>query len=254
MIVKDEKRGKIRISINLWKLLIYISIIVLIANIIIWFLNNKSNADISSEINDNSIENKLIKICDKEIETVEADFNKLKEKNADIKAWIKVNNTNINYPVVQANNNSFYLTHNLYKEQSSAGWIFADYRNNLETLDKNTILYGHNRLNDTMFAELENTLNADWYENENNKYITFNTEYKDYIGEIISAYKIKASDFIVSNYYEENEFINYIESIKNRSIYDFNTEVNANDKIITLYTCDDTSEYRIIVQAKLIEK
>ena len=109
-------------------------------------------------------------------------------------------------------------------------------------------------MNDTMFAELENTLNADWYENENNKYITFNTEYKDYIGEIISAYKIKASDFIVSNYYEENEFINYIESIKNRSIYDFNTEVNANDKIITLYTCDDTSEYRIIVQAKLIEK
>ena len=197
MIVKDEKRGKIRISINLWKLLIYISIIVLIANIIIWFLNNKSNADISSEINDNSIENKLIKIGDKEIETVEADFNKLKEKNADIKAWIKVNNTNINYPVVQANNNSFYLTHNLYKEQNSAGWIFADYRNNLETLDKNTILYGHNRLNDTMFAELENTLNADWYENENNKYITFNTEYKDYIGEIISAYKIKASDFIV---------------------------------------------------------
>ena len=158
MIVKDEKRGKIRISINLWKLLIYISIIVLIANIIIWFLNNKSNADISSEINDNSIENKLIKIGDKEIETVEADFNKLKEKNADIKAWIKVNNTNINYPVVQANNNSFYLTHNLYKEQNSAGWIFADYRNNLETLDKNTILYGHNRLNDTMFAELENTL------------------------------------------------------------------------------------------------
>ena len=140
MIVKDEKRGKIRISINLWKLLIYISIIVLIANIIIWFLNNKSNADISSEINDNSIENKLIKIGDKEIETVEADFNKLKEKNADIKAWIKVNNTNINYPVVQANNNSFYLTHNLYKEQNSAGWIFADYRNNLETLDKNTII------------------------------------------------------------------------------------------------------------------
>ena len=169
MIVKDEKRGKIRISINLWKLLIYISIIVLIANIIIWFLNNKSNADISSEINDNSIENKLIKIGDKEIETVETDFNKLKEKNADIKAWIKVNNTNINYPVVQASNNSFYLTHNLYKEKNSAGWIFADYRNNLETLDKNTILYGHNRLNDTMFAELENTLNADWYENENNK-------------------------------------------------------------------------------------
>ena len=69
----------------------------------------------------NRIENKLIKIGDKEIETVEADFNKLKEKNADIKAWIKVNNTNINYPVVQANNNSFYLTHNLYKEQNSAG-------------------------------------------------------------------------------------------------------------------------------------
>lgn len=105
-----------------------------------------------------------------------------------------------------------------------------------------------------MFAQLEKTLEPSWYEKKENKYITFNTEYKNYIGEIISIYKIKASDFIVQNYYEEEEFTEYIKNIKNKSVYNnFNTYVNSKDKIITLYTCDSTSEFRIILQAKLIE-
>lgn len=253
MITKDEKKGKIRNSINLWKLLIYITIIVLIINIIIWVTNNNRNSNILDDIEDSEINSRTVNINDTEVETVTADFEKLKEKNADIKAWIKVNNTNINYPIVQGEDNEFYLTHNLYKESNSAGWIFADYRNNLENLDKNTIIYGHNRLNDTMFAELEKTLESDWYENEENRYITFNTEYKNYIGEIISIYKIKASEFVVQNYYEEEEFLNYINSIKEKSVYNFETAVENIDRIVTLYTCDDTSQYRIIVQAKLIE-
>lgn len=254
MITKDEEKGKIRISINLWKLIIYIIIIICIIGIIDWVICNKNNESISTNVKNENIESKMLKIKDSTVETINVNFNKLKEKNIDIKGWIKVNNTNINYPIVQARNNEYYLTHNLNNEYNSAGWIFADYRNNMQTLDKNTIIYGHNRLNNTMFAQLEKTLEPNWYEKKENKYITFNTEYKNYIGEIISIYKIKASDFIVQNYYEEEEFTEYIKNIKNKSVYNnFNTYVNSKDKIITLYTCDSTSEFRIILQAKLIE-
>ena len=180
-------------------------------------------------------------------------FTNLLEKNGDVIGWIQIPGTNINYPFVQSTDNSFYLTHNLKGEYNSAGWIFADYNNNLEDLDKNTIIYGHNRLNDSMFAELEKALDKDWYENEENRYIIFSTKYNDYIGEIISIYKIKASDFSANYNYTDEEFLNYIADIKSKSIYDFETDVDVSDKIVTLYTCDKTSENRIILQAKLIE-
>ena len=192
-------------------------------------------------------------IRDKEIKTQEINFNELIKSNNEIKGWIKVNNTNINYPFVQSSDNEFYLSHDLYKKYNSAGWIFADYRNNLENLDKNTIIYGHNRLNNSMFAELEKTLNPEWYKNEDNKYILFNTKHNNYVAEIVSIYKVKAEDFIASNNFSGDEFLNYIDKIKSKSIYDFETDIDVSDKIITLYTCDKTSKNRIIIHAKLIE-
>lgn len=81
----------------------------------------------------------------------------------------------IDYPVVQASDNSFYLTRSFDKSKNSAGWIFADYRNKLDGTDKNIILYGHNRLDNSMFATLNNTQKESWYNNPENKYITYTT-------------------------------------------------------------------------------
>ena len=70
---------------------------------------------------------------------IDINFNELKNINNDVKGWIKVNGTNINYPFVQSKNNKYYLTHSFDKSYNSAGWLFLDYRNN----NKNTIIYAH---------------------------------------------------------------------------------------------------------------
>ena len=76
------------------------------------------------------------------------------DKNKETVGWIQIKGTNINYPIVQTKNNDYYLKHDFYKRKSSVGWIFADYRNNFNILDNNTIIYGHNLINRTMFGEI----------------------------------------------------------------------------------------------------
>lgn len=86
---------------------------------------------------------------------INVDFNELKKFNSNTKGWIQVNGTNINYPFVQAKDNKFYLTHSFDKSYNSAGWVFLDYRNNINELSKNTIIYAHGRLDTTMFGSLK---------------------------------------------------------------------------------------------------
>ena len=109
------------------------------------------------------------------------DFKKLKEINSDIVGLIKVNNTNINYPFVHYKDNSFYLNHSLDKKYSEAGWVFLDYRNDINNLSKNNIIYAHSRLDKSMFGTLKNILNKNWYTNKDNQYIDLCTLYGTYL-------------------------------------------------------------------------
>ena len=77
---------------------------------------------------------------------------------------------------MKATDNNYYLTHNLKKEYNGSGWVFMDYRNDLDGKDKNIIIYGHNMRDGSMFGSLKEILSANWYKNEENKYITFITE------------------------------------------------------------------------------
>ena len=97
-----------------------------------------------------------------------------KEFNKDIVGWIKINNTNIDYPFVKYIDNKYYLTHNLNKEKSTAGWIFLDYRNNINLKNKNSIIYGHARKDKTMFGTLKYVLKKEWYKNKENQIININ--------------------------------------------------------------------------------
>ena len=106
---------------------------------------------------------------------LDVDFTELEKINKDVKGWIQVNGTNINYPFVQTSNNDYYLTHSFNRDYNSAGWIFMDYRNNINNLDKNTILYGHSRLDKTMFGSQKNLLKSDWYKDKNNHIIKLST-------------------------------------------------------------------------------
>ena len=177
-------------------------------------------------------------------------FNKLKEQNNETIAWLKVNNTNVEYPVVKGTNNSFYLNHSFDKSNNSAGWIFADYRNKFDNTDKNIIIYGHNMRDSSMFGSMKNILNSDWYENEKNTDITLYTENEKCIYKVFSIYKIENEDYYIKTEFKnDNEFEKFIKTLKKRSIKDFSVDVSKDDDILTLSTCANNNKYRIVLHA-----
>lgn len=183
------------------------------------------------------------------------DFSKLVLENNDTKGWIIVNNTNVDYPVVQSINNEYYLNHAYDKSKNKAGWIYADYRNNISNLDRNTVIYGHGRKDGVMFGSLVNTLNSDWYTNPNNQVIQFSTLEYDSMWQIFSIYKIEAeSYYITTEFSSDTTYKVFIDTMKSRSIYDFNVDVTKDDKILTLSTCYNDYGMRLVVQAKLIKQ
>ena len=124
------------------------------------------------------------------ISFLSVDFDDLIKKNSDTVGWIKVNNTNVNYSVVQTTDNSYYLKHDFNKKSNYAGWIYGDYRDDFEYFGKNTIMYGHNMTNRTMFGSLVWCLKKSWYENEENHYIKLSTPYSNTVWKIFAIYTI----------------------------------------------------------------
>lgn len=176
-----------------------------------WYKDNTNNNEITEKIKE------TVKIEDKDENKKEytIDFSKLKEQNSDTVAWIKVNNTNIEYPVVKAQNNDFYLKHSFDKSNNSAGWIFADYRNKFDGTDKNIIIYGHNMKDNSMFGSLKSVISEDWYNNEDNKYITLITENEIQIYEVFSVYQIEKEDYYIqTSFNSETNFNTFAQTIK----------------------------------------
>ena len=174
--------------------------------------------------------------------------------NPDYRFWLKVDNTNIDYPVVQSEDNSYYLTHDFNKNYLPSGSIFMDYRNNFEE-DDSVIVYGHHMRNKTMFRELVNFKKENFF-NENN---LIRVEYKDttYVYEVFSVYvaNLNHGDYLKVNFEDEEDKKEYLNYIKNRSLYKKDIELNSSDDIITLYTCSyEFDDARTIVHGKLISK
>lgn len=215
--------------------------------IVIWYINNQNNKKISDEIAE------FVTVDETKEDNEEkyvVDFEKLKEKNSDIVAWLKVNGTNIETTVVKSTNNNYYLTHNFNKEYNAAGWIFADYKNKVDGTDKNLVIYGHNMRDNSMFGSLKWVINEDWYNNEDNKYITLITENETQVYEVFSVYQIEKEDYYIqTNFNTEKEFSTFAQTIKKRSKKDFNVDVNKEDKILTLSTCANNNKYRVVLHA-----
>lgn len=238
--------------------LLAIIIFIVFILILMWNYHNVQNKKILDEISDavtiveneknNAVEGQIVS----ENSNIEYNFNfeTLREKNSDIVGWIKVNGINIDYPVVQSKNNSYYMTHNFEKNYNAAGWIFVDYKNKLDGTDKNIVIYGHNRRDGSMFSSLKNVLKKDWYTNEENKIVNFITEEKNYKYEVFSIYQVEEEDYYIQTKFNDTAFKKFINTLKKRSIYNFNTEVNENDSILTLSTCANNNQYRIVLHAK----
>ena len=174
--------------------------------------------------------------------------------NSEYKFWLKVDNTNIDYPVVQSKDNDFYLTHDFNKNPLASGSIFMDYRNNFEK-DNSIIVYGHNMKNKTMFAQLTKFKDKNFF-NKNN---LIKVEYKNntYIYEVFSVYTadLNNEDYLKVDFKDENDYKKYINYIKDKSLYKKDIELNSNDNLITLYTCSyEFENARTIIHGKLISQ
>lgn len=182
-------------------------------------------------------------------------FSTLQEINKDTIGWLTVNNTRIDYPVVQAKDNDYYLRRDYYQNKNRHGWIFMDYRNNPDELNENTIIYGHNLANQTMFGTLRYALNSYWYKKSANQIITFNTPNENMKFQIFSIYTIPTTnDYLDITFPTTDAYQAYIDLVKGRSIYDFNIEVTTGDKILTLSTCANGNDKRLVIHAKLIKE
>ncbi len=270
----EKKKRKLKKSVK--KILLTVFLIITISimifciiKIIFWANDNKKTSEITKNIN------KKVKITTSQEEIIDivnpetlkedpiwsydsslvknVDLTKLYEINNETIGWIIVNNTKVNYPVVQHNDNDFYLTKSFDKKYNNAGWVFMDYRNNFKEIDKNTIIYAHGRLDNSMFGSLRETLKKSWYENPDNYIINLSTENYNSLWQIFSLYKIPTTnDYLQINFSSDEEYLSWLNMVKDRSIYDFKTNVNSDNKIISLSTCYNDDE-KLVIHAKLIK-
>ncbi len=237
--------------------------------IVLWAHDNKKTKEITKDINEQititTSEEEIIDIIDPETPKEDpvwsydaslvknVDLSKLYQINNETVGWIIMENTQINYPVVQHEDNDYYLNRSFDKSINGAGWVFMDYRNNAKEMDRNTIIYAHGRLDYTMFGSLRKTLNEKWYNNPENYIINYSTDNYNSLWQIFSLYKIPTTnDYLQINFANDEEYVNWLNMLKDRSIYDFKTNVSSENKTITLSTCYNDDE-KLVVHAKLIK-
>lgn len=192
----------------------------------------------------------------KETLTVNEKLDELLEKNSDVVGWISIEDTKIDYPILQSADNQDYLTKDFHKDESIGGSIFLDYRNNVETLSRNTVVYGHRMKDGSMFQHLTKFMDKDFF--ESHQTFEIETLYNTYEAQIFSVYNTTTDfNYIETDFSDDNEYEQYLLNVQHESKYQTDIEVDATDQVITLSTCDyeiDENEGRLVIQAKLIKK
>ena len=175
--------------------------------------------------------------------------------NDNIIGHIWIPGTTVNYLVTQGTDNVFYLYHDIRGRRSAPGWIFLDYLADISNHDQNWVVYGHNMQRDHMFHSVRRFRTRDFF--FNNRYIYFSTIYADYVFEVFSAYVTHISfPYIYPNFDDrEGGWEYWINAFAARSLFDAGITVSAEDRILTLSTCEPgRREYRIAVHARLISE
>ena len=205
--------------------------------------NEEEKVESESEENDETV---LTEIAEEQKQETERmlQVKELQEQNPDIIGWLEIENTNINYPVLQGTDNSYYMTHNYKKENSKNGSIFLDANYDWNIPSNNLLIYGHNLGNGMMFQELLKYEKESFY--QEHPVIRFTTAEEDAEYEIISAFKSRVyhkSEKNVFRYYfflnseSEEEYNQFVKNAKNVSLYPINVTASYGDQLITLSTC-----------------
>ncbi|WP_318507009.1 class B sortase [Bacillus sp. T3] len=181
-------------------------------------------------------------------------FKKMSSINEDYLGWLSLPNTNIHYPIVKTDNNDFYLSHNFYLEKDKAGAIFMDSKNSSTKLDQNTIIYGHDMKDGSMFGNLSKYLDETY--TLNHSLIQTNFLDNTYDWEIFSVSIANESDseWMKVSFPEQTEFEDFLSKIKNNSSIFTNTKIEQAETILTLSTCSTDDTERLVIHAKLLTK
>ena len=214
--------------------LMFLSIMMLFS----WYLENRNVQKIVKEVKKYVVEEKNDSIyLDKSILNV----------NSETVGWISIEGTNINYPVVRHVDNDYYLRHDFQGQRNSAGWVFMDYRNQLD--DQNLVIYGHHRRDGSMFGSINLLFDSNFYKEYGN-IITFITEDHVFKYQIFSVYKASSTDSYNSPNFDS--LSEAVEKMKKRSEIYFEENLENASQILTLSTCHDNDRDRLVVHGAII--
>lgn len=164
----------------------------------------------------------------------------------------------INYLVVQSDDNEYYLTRDENENEAKQGAIYGDYRNNFEYLDENNVIYGHNMADGSMFAGLLKLKDASNYVEDTDFFIYFNSKSYNNIFKICSVYEIDLTSFnyIKTGFADDVSKLTFLDNVSQRNELDILNpdEVPDNAKLITLSTCVDGGKKRFVVQGYLLSR
>ena len=251
----NKKNNKLKTIILLLLVVIFIFGI---SYIIYYFYNSSKEKQVNENIlNEVSIDK--AQITDTNTERM-LQIKELQKENQEIMGWLEIEDTNINYPICQTNNNDFYLTHNYKKEKSSSGSLFLDKDFDMVNGSSNYLIYGHRNKQGLMFEDLMKYAKEDFYKQHTKIRFTTNTD--DSIYEIISVFYSRVyykSEKDVFRYYyfvnaeNEQEYNNFVNNAKKVSIYDTEVTAEYGDQLLTLSTCEYSQEDgRFVVVAKKV--
>ena len=248
-------KEKERKSHKLLIIILIVLIIISMAYIIRYFINQyetNKESDVLASVNIDESQ-----ITDDTTERM-LQVRELQKENSDIVGWLEIEGTNINYPVLQGDDNSYYMTHNYKRETTSSGSLFLDKDYDWNIPSSNLLIYGHNNLDGLMFQELLKYEDESFY--KEHPTFRFTTADEDAKYEIISAFRSRVyykSEKNVFRYYyfinaeDEEEYDEFVDSAKDASLYDTGKTAEYGDQLMTLSTCAyHTEDGRFAVVAR----
>lgn len=251
---KHSKKAKTKYKI----LLILFTIIAIVCVGILLYLSKGSNSN-KSIYEEISVED--TKVIDNEVTENMEKVRKLKSINTDVIGWIKINDTMIDYPLLQTTDNEYYLKHNYKKEESKYGSIYLKDICNIQDNSSNLIIYGHNMKDNQMFNNLLNYKDKNFY--NNHKIITVATETAESKYEIVSVFKSRVfyqdeknvfRFYNYTNFEDEKQYNEFMNNCKKIGLYDTGVSAKYGEQLITLITCEYSQENgRMVVVAKKID-
>ena len=249
-----KRRFKIKSKAKLFRVFLILFLIISLIILIVKLTSKKDNNPLVEGIlNDNSVPQANV-----ETERMKL-LKELQKENSDIVAWIEIEDSKINYPVLQGEDNDYYMTHTYKEEYSKDGSLFLDKNYDWSKPSSNLLIYGHNNIGSKeMFVDLMKYEDKEYY--NNHKTIRFTTAEEDAEYEIIAVFKSRVyykSEKDVFRYYffidaeNEQEFNEYVQNSKEASLYNIEATAQYGDQLLTLSTCSyHTEDGRFAVVAR----